>query len=327
MRFVLRIFAVLLFLLAAAGVARAGVCVAVDETHDALSPSDRAAAVRIVGKQFELEGQSVTPQDCTERYTLSHLMLGNTIYVTLVGPLGHKEGTALGKDDLPALYSQMVRSIVTGRPMTGFNVIDRTNVTAAQTSRERVTADGLWYARLGYGGVFGDRTYGAPAMGFGYRVELDSFAVDVSFFNYQIATSHNYSYSYYGGTDHVFVGSLVKLEGLYFLDPEANQSAYAGGGISWGGTHFGNNWNGSGLQGELTAGYELLRASTLRAFVQADAVLPFYRVTSVRYQPYRYPPSPTDFRQPPPPITERRYASSIVVSVGLGWQRHRTGRR
>jgi hypothetical protein len=320
MRFVLRTFMVLLFLLSAAGAARAGVCVAVDETYDALSSSDRTVAALLVSKQFELEGQTVTPQDCTERYTLSHMMLGNTIFVTLAGPLGHREGTALGKDDLPALYSQMVRSIVTGRPMAGFNVVDRTNVTTAQTSRERVPADGFWYARLGYGGVFGDRTYGAPAMGFGYRVELDSFGIDVSFFNYQIAASNNYSYSYYGRSEDVLVGSLLKLEGLYFLDPEANKSAYAGGGISWGGTHFGNGWNGTGLQGELTAGYELLRASTLRVFVQGDAVLPFYRVTAVRYPGY------PDFRRPTQPITEQRYASSFVVSMGLGWQRHRRGR-
>jgi hypothetical protein len=319
MRSVFRIVFVLLFLLSAAGVARAGVCVAVDETSDALTPSDRAVAVRLVGKQFELEGQSVTPQDCTERYILTHMMLGNTIFVTLAGHLGHREGTALGKDDLPALYSQMVRSLVTGRPMAGFNVVDRTNVTTAQTSRERVPADGFWYARLGYGGVFGDRTYGAPAMGFGYRVELDSFGIDVSFFNYQLASSNNYSSSYYGQREDVFVGSLLKLEGLYFLDPEANESAYAGGGISWGGSHFGNNWNGSGLQGELTAGYEMLRASTLRVFVQADAALPFYRVTSVRY--------PAGFRPNAQPITEQRYASSFVVSMGLGWQRHRHGRR
>jgi hypothetical protein len=313
MRSVLRIFIVPLFLLSAAGVAHADVCIAVDEASDGLSPSDRTVAVRLVGKQFELEGETVTAPDCNERYVLTHMMLGNTIFVIMTGPRGQREGTALGKDDLPALYSQMVRSIVTGRPMAGFAVIDRTNVTSAQASHQRVPADAFWYARLGYGGVFGDRTYGAPAIGFGYRVELDSFGVDVSFLNYQISSSNNYSYY---GSDDVLVGSLLKLAGLYFLDPQANKSSYVGAGISWGGAYFGNDWNGKGLQGELTAGYEVLRASALRVFVQADAVLPFYHVTAVRYQ------YPVDFRRTGGITTDHRYAPSFVVSMGLGWQRH-----
>ena len=79
--------------------------------------------------------------------------------------------------------------------MTGFNVVDRTNVTAAQSSAERIHGDSLWYARLGYGAVFGDRAYGGPAVGFGYRYELDSFGVDVSFFNIQNKSD---GYAYYG---------------------------------------------------------------------------------------------------------------------------------
>src|SRR5205823_9319514 len=35
-------------------------------------------------------------------------------------------------------------------------------------------------------------------------------------------------------------------------------------------------WNGSGLQGELTAGYEMLRASNIRMFMQTDVIVPFY---------------------------------------------------
>jgi hypothetical protein len=101
--------------------------------------------------------------------------------VTLSGPNGQREGRALGMDDLPALYNQMVRSMLTGRPMTGFNVIDRTNVTEAQTTQRRVPTDSFTYARLGYGATYFGKAHGAPTMGFGYRAELDSFALDVSF--------------------------------------------------------------------------------------------------------------------------------------------------
>jgi len=69
---------------------------------------------------------------------------------------------------------------------------------------------------------------------------------------------------------------------------------------------------GSGLQGELTAGYELGRATTIRMFLQADATLPFYTVTS------RTISSRGDVSD-----ATRRYTPSLVVSVGLGWQRHR----
>ena len=291
-------------------VAGADVCIVVDEAHDTLSPAHRTAAVLLLGKQFELAGQHVV-DSCPAPYTVSHIALGSTIVVTIAGPAGSRQGTAIGLDDLPALYSQMVRSLMTGRPMEGFNVVDRTNVTAAQATAERVGTDGFWYARLGYGGLLADRTYGTPAIGFGYRAELDRFAVDVSFFNYQIRNDS----SYYSSSNNAFAGSLLKLEGLYFISPTANKTAYVGGGLSWGSADFGNGWNGSGLQGELTAGYELPRASTLRVFLQADAILPFYQVSATRY--------PIDYRARTPVTIDHRYAPSVVVSVGLGWQKNR----
>jgi hypothetical protein len=301
---------------AMAGRAFADVCIVVDEAHDTFSPGDRTAAALLLARQFELAGEHVLPDGCPTPYALSHIMLGNTIVVTVSGPRGRREGTALGMDDLPALYNQIVRSLISGRPMTGFNVVDRTNVTAAQTVVERVPGDSLWYARLGYGGVFGDRFYGGPSMGLGFRYELDRLGVDVAFFNFQTRTSD--PYTTYASSNGAFAGSLLKLEGLYFLQPHANKSAYVGGGMSWGGADFGSGWHGSGLQGELTAGYELPRASTLRMFVQADATLPFYNATSVGY--------PVDFRRGGPITTSRRYAPSIVVSMGFGWQRDQHGR-
>jgi hypothetical protein len=291
--------------------AGAEVCVTVDEAHDTFSPQDRTAAVLLLARQFELSGSRVVPEGCSTVYTVSHVMLGNTITVTLSGPNGHREGMALGLDDLPALYSQMVRSIVTGRPMTGFNVIDRTNVTASQASPKRVQSNSFGYARLGYSAVFGNHAYAGPAFGFGYRAELDSFGIDVSFFNFQTkastSNSSSYSGSYYAAPSNgSLVGSLLKLEGLHFIDPTANTTAYFGGGLSYGGTTFGSNWHGSGLQGELTVGYELPRASSLRAFVQADVVLPFYTVTGQTFT------SNSGY------TTAHRYAPSFGVSLGLG---------
>jgi len=316
--------AVLLFGSSAAALAE--VCITIDEPRDTLSPSDRLSSLILIAREFSQGGEVVVAGPCTSLYVLSHVKLGNYIIVTLSGPNGQREGRALGMDDLPALYSQMVRSMLTGRPMTGFNVIDRTNVTEAQTTQRRVPTDSFTYARLGYGATYFGKAQGAPTMGFGYRAELDSFALDVSFLNYQIrssADSYNPAAGYYG-SGAGFSGSHLKLEGLYFLKPRANASAYLGGGLSWGGTSASSNTaneyssvRGSGLQGELTVGYELPRASTLRMFVQADAALPFYRTRS----------ETTVFSNKPPYYTRtdggRKYSPSLAVSLGLGWQRHR----
>jgi hypothetical protein len=306
-------------LLLAARTTSAQVCVSIDATHDMLSADERTAAVLLVSKQFELAGERVPGDTCATTYLLSHVRLGSTIIVTLSGPSGHREGTAIGLEDLPPLYSQMVRSILTGRAIGSMGVVDRTNVTAAQDLEpRRVRSDSFWYARLGYAGIFASQTYGAPALGFGYRAEFDSVGVDVSFFNYAFHTSDGY----YGSSSSAFTGSLLKLEGMYFTNPKSNQTAYVGAGASWGGTdaNVGTRYaHGSGLQGELTTGYELGRATSVRFFVQADAILPFYKLTS---ETYTYPTRLPNGVYPLPIVsTDHRYAPTLVVSIGIGWQK------
>jgi hypothetical protein len=300
------------------------VCLTIDAAHDTLAPHERSATLLMLARQFEINAQTVVDAPCEMLYSLSHIQLGGTISVTLTGPGGYREATALGLDDLPALYNQMVRSIVTGRPMTGFNVVDRTNVTAAQSAPpKRIKVESVGYARLGFGGVFGDRMYGGPSMGFGYRAELDTFAVDVSFLNFQMP-SGAYEWSQGGGS-----GSFLKLQGLRFVNPKANATAYVGGGLSYGFTSFGGgssgvgfydtSSHGSGLQGELTVGYEVPRSSALRVFVEANTTLPFYQAASTRttYSSSRTAPYSSTS------VTSHRYAPSVMVSIGLGWQRHR----
>ena len=302
------------------GTADDGVCIVIDEARDTLAPHDRTGAVLLLARQFELAGQRIASDSCAIRYTLAHVQLGDSIFVTLSGAGQNREGMALGLSDLPSLYSQMVRSMVSGRPMAGFNVVDRTNVTTLQASTKRVQTDRYGYARLGYGAISGDTVYGVPSMGFGYRVELDSIGLDVSFLNWQGRTGT------YGSSSSAMTSALLKLQALRFLRPTANASPYFGGGVSWGISDFGGgsvdyrspayrtSWHGSGLQGELTFGYELPRASTLRVFVEANGVLPFYQVASTTY-PYPRTSSTTTI--------DRRYAPSVVVSVGVGWQRNR----
>jgi hypothetical protein len=172
------------------------------------------------------------------------------------------------------------------------------------------------YARLGYGGAFADNVRSAPAIGFGYRGELQSVAFDVSFFNYLLGTGR-----YDDGS--VFAGSLLKLQVLRFLDGASDRSVYVGGGFSWGGVSassdgpFSSGWNGSGLQGEFSTGYEFRGNTPLRVFIQADVGVPFFKATRESYTVFNAPGS---FRSS---VVDRRYIPSAVVSLGMGWDTKR----
>jgi len=175
------------------------------------------------------------------------------------------------------------------------------------------------YARLGYGATFADLFRTGPAVGFGFRGETESFALDVSFANFVI-NGHSYDS---GGTR--LAGSFLRLEVLHFLDGGADRSMYAGGGLSLGAAFGGeststytSDWTGSGLQGEVTVGYEFGRKSPLRLFVQGDVGIPFFIARSETYAMSAGRVIDWDSR-----TVEKRYAPSAVISMGIGWKRRR----
>jgi hypothetical protein len=320
----------------AAAYAAQDVCITVDEAHDSLPPVERMSALVFLSGEFERAGRGVVAAPCGAAYTVSHAELGDAIAVTLTGPEGRRHAIAAGKDDLPAVYDQMVRSLLTGEPMTLGGVVDRTNVSQTQAARARVDSDSIFYARLGYGAVAGPRTRGVPSVGLlGYRHELDALAIDVSFFNFGVGGAMS-GYATDGTSSS---SSWLKLEALRFTRPESDATPYLGGGLSYSTIHIGggapqsaayagplSSWSGSGLQGELTAGYELARASTVRMFVQADAGLPFFKVTQTGYS-YALPAAPGGYARSTPTVVSRRYAPSMTVSIGFGWDRGGHARR
>ena len=173
------------------------------------------------------------------------------------------------------------------------------------------------YARLGYGAAFGDTTHSAPAIGFGYRGELESVAFDVSFFNYMVGSGR-----YDDGF--VFAGSVIKLQVLRFLDGASDRSAYLGGGFSWGGisasdrsTSYTDGWDGSGLQGEFSTGYEFRGNTPLRLFIQADVGIPFFRARRESITVFNQPGSLRST------VVDSRFIPSAVVSFGMGWNTRR----
>ncbi|HZR27050.1 MAG TPA: hypothetical protein VFA59_25865 [Vicinamibacterales bacterium] len=306
-------------LLAAARIAAAQTCVTIDQDHDMLAPRDRTAALIVLKTQFQLAGEHVVDTGCTETYVVTHVKLGRTITVTMTGSKGTREGKAIDVDDLEPIYNQMIRSFLTGKPVGTFGVIDRGNVSAAQNIPERrVQSDAFWYARLGSGAVFADSVLGTPSIGFGYRAEFDTFGVDFSFLNGLTRTST----SYYTSDASVTGGSYLKLEGLYFANPRSNRTPYYGGGLSWGAMDVFQNsrsWNGNGMQAELTAGYEIGRAASVRLFMQTDAILPFYNATSTAYSYQRQ----SNGTYTSLVSVDHRYTPTLLLSIGVGWQRGR----
>jgi hypothetical protein len=297
-----------LFLLGAAErAASAAVCTAIDTTRDTLSEPDRNATRILLGQALRQQGIEVADSNCLGTYVVYHVKLGNSITVFMQGPQGYREASARAIEEIPAVYSQMIRSMLSGMPMGTTNgVVDRTNATAAQQAPKRVEADSLWYFRLGYGGVTGPATNSGPGFGFGYRYELDSLAIDLSFLNLVVAGSNDPM-----STDKGVTGSWARLMALYYFNPTANGSFYLGGGLGYGVTAVSNataTYSGSGLQGEAAAGYEFLRASTIRIFAEAEATAPFYTV---------YPNILTGTGTP----SDRSWVPSFTVSLGIGWGR------
>ena len=96
----------------------------------------------------------------------------------------------------------------------------------AETSRSFEIAKGpcltkgfVWEGRGGFS---------RPAIGFGHRTELDSFAIDVSFLNVQFD-----AYSDYTASSIATSASLLILEGMYFVDSRANATPNFSGGFSY----------------------------------------------------------------------------------------------
>ena len=210
------------------------VCITVDEAHDTFSPSDRSAALLLLKRQFELAGEHVVEPGCTEAYVVSHVRFGSRIMITLSGPTGQRDATALGMDDVPAVSSQMVRSLLRGQPMEAPGVVDRANVSETQAAAQnRMHSDSVWYARLGYGAQFADQVYGGPSVSFfEYRREGNRYGIDVSFLNFQYKASDR-TYDDYGpaGSSGI-TGTSLKLEILRYCSSQADRSPSIGAGLS-----------------------------------------------------------------------------------------------
>jgi hypothetical protein len=295
--------------------ARADVCVDVDTSRDNLPEPDRAATKPLLEHAFEKSHQRVVPAGCPNVYHVYHVKLGSSVTIVLTGPNGDSRTMKVNSiEDIPEAYDQMVKALLTNTPLGIEGAgIDRTNVTTTQgMPPSRVQADSLFYVRLGVGTVLGgDPTFG-PDFGLGWRWELDRIAIDLSILNLML-TQENHTYKNASG-------SWVKLMVLYYFDPYANNSLYAGAGLSWGGTSVFKNtqyYSQTGLAGEIAVGYEMLRVSNVRLLLQLNASLPTYAVRAsegVDYVNGQVVTTPGG----------SMYAPTLGLSFGLGFGKSNT---
>jgi hypothetical protein len=290
----------------------ASTCVTVDEQRDGLAAEERQAAQTLFEEALAEEKVAVAREGCTETWSIYHVRLGNSVTVVAQSPRGARRERVRKLEDLPNVYSQMVRSILSGKEITSDgDAVNRRNVTDAQAQAQtrRVAADAIWYAKLGYGATSAADFQSGPQFGFGRRWELDRIGIDFSFLNFQL----------YQQTDS-FAGTSVgwiELGADYFFDPYANSTAYLGAGLSFG-SHtipsddagYDTDYRGSGLGAKATLGYELFRASSIRLLLELDARLPFYRVSRNSYNDALM----TD-------ETDHAYAPTFGLSLGIGWGR------
>jgi hypothetical protein len=289
-----------MFCLPLVRVAHADSCVVVDEQKDTLSPEDRRAAAISLQQALMKNGVQVSNQNCLSYYTVYHVKLGNTISVYLYGPGGvYREGRANKVDEIPMVHEQLVSAMLNNKAVS--ESVDRTNATTDQMAPRRVEADNVKILRLGYGGVTGNGSASGPAFGVGWRFELDRLSIEVSAFNFLVATNSSTN-----GTG-FFTGDWIRLSGYYYGNPTADATWYTGIGLGWGGT-FGGNFDssqpqafgGSGLQVDPVIGYEMLRSSTIRLFFEATLTLPLYTDGNGNWLP------------------------SGVLQVGIGWGKSNT---
>lgn len=285
--------------------ARAVTCVVIDEQRDGLSPEERASVRTLFEDALTEEHQTVGRENCTETWTVYHVRLGDSVTVTVQGPRGTRKERLNKIEDLPAMYSQMVRSMLSGAAATtDSSAVDRKNVTSGQNQQQRVRADAIWYAKLGYGATSADEFHAGPQFGFGRRWELDRFGIDLGFLNFLMYQNS----SEFEGVS----AGWVEIGFDYFFEPSANNTFYIGAGLSLGSHSIPGGsrgeFTGGGLQVKGTLGYEMFRASTIRLLIQLESTAPLYRLSRTYYDPATSVES-----------TDHTYAPNLLLSLGLGW--------
>lgn len=301
------------FGLSLAAASHAEPCFQVDASRDSLTGEQRKAAGVLFEDALRQQDQALEGSPCPVVWTVTHVLLGES-YTVIVSDEHSSRRMKIGElDDAPSAYSQLIGNLLAGDEVGAeSSAINRANVTTEQTKRpKRASAEMTWHIRLGYGIAGAPGAPGGPSFGFGFRRELDHFGIEASFLNYTLLQDSD-------GEPSGATGSVAQVMFLGYLDRLSNHSPYAGLGVGFGGESVPRvldgeslDYSGTGLNGHAMLGYSFFRASTLRMFFQADALLPTYQARA-----HRLLSGGT--------MTEdERYIPVFMLSMGVGWGKTR----
>jgi hypothetical protein len=292
----------------------APLCITLDRTADKLSESERHTVMALIEQAVAATGGRMAAEGCAEPLALSHVKVGDAISVALRGPSGARFAQAPSLQALPEIYARLFDEAKAPRPAgmaSSGPALAQGQEPAEPPSRFGFgDGHGQFYARLGYNGTASDGLSTGPGLGIGYRRELGNLMFDVSTLNMSFWRQSQYS-SY----NDIWNAYLRLMAFRYLSDLFHGADLYAGAGLSYGESKTPEGLQNRGIQGDVGFGYELLRRTALRSFIQVIATLPFYEVYQDRY-PNSYDPAYTG---PPTPTRITAYAFSIAASIGIGF--------
>lgn len=232
-------------------------CAVIDETRDTLSPQDRTLAVAQLERALLAAAVLVVPQDCTERYTLSHEMDGERAVVRLAGPDTVMRVNDPGAAEREAAYAHLIAELLESRdpdPVVVEDVASPVAETHMQAGASEVRTDGVFYGKVmagNYGGGF--------ALG-GHFLVTKRTGLDISA-------------GRAGTTGHEL--GMLAAKVVRYRDPDSDTSLYYGGGMSFA-TQRNEDSTGSGARIDGSLGVAFARTQQTRIYLAADLSLPLF---------------------------------------------------
>lgn len=253
-------------------------------------------------------GYTTTDTDCAQRLTveLYPLELGWTVFGRFTATDREEKIDRAQVDEFGPLAQRLATALLRDEPIA--DTITRQNVLRADSEARLRAIEGRGHLMLALGtdvrtGSLPTATGGSGAaeeerriltpisVQLGYRGKFQAWAVD-AFGRASLGTQETAPRRNEGGGHADFqIGGALGLHFLRYLDPPGMTSFYLGGGAAFELSWFSiiqpeaerddderERLLGGGLNLDLIAGYEFMRASSLHFFVQAEAHLPTYRI-------------------------------------------------
>jgi hypothetical protein len=256
-------------------------------------------------------GFAAVKKGCSQRLDveLYPLTSGYTVFARYSGNQREEKVDYAGEDEFAVLAQRLTRALLRDVPVT--ETITRRSVLAADTERKLRTVGVQPHLLFGLGTAFRfgalpsandqgtpqkqERFFTPATVLIGYRGKFQEYGLD-AFARANLGLSeHTPSTNADGGHVDYEGGFSLGLHFLYYFDPDGLTSLYAGGGASFELTVLSmirpqdqrqerdrDTMLTGGLNVDLLAGYEFMRASAIHFFAQFEVNVPTYGIYSER---------------------------------------------